>query len=281
MNQEDAAGRLGIKQGTLSKIERGELPYNQDFLEQAARAYGCDVEDLLAVRPSNSSGEIKDRLKWARETAGFPRAVEAARAFGWTASTYLGNENGDRKPGRDRAEQYAKAFNVDLGWLLTGTGSPNVKHPQMASESHNLAGLDQIYKRILRRLEMTGQTANMASMAAGKADAIRNLKRAIKNKSARNGVSTGTIAALAPVLMTTSAWLLEGVGPEDASAQESQTPAQVALRLLEIVSAVEKKNITSGVQAGWTAADRAWVLDTYSECLRAALGLRQPHDPRS
>lgn len=51
MSQEEACQRLDIKQGTLSKIERGELPYNQDFLEQAAQAYGCDASDLLAINP--------------------------------------------------------------------------------------------------------------------------------------------------------------------------------------------------------------------------------------
>jgi transcriptional regulator with XRE-family HTH domain len=51
LSQETAADRMGIKQGTLSKIERRELPYNQDFLEKAAEAYGCDVDDLLGVNP--------------------------------------------------------------------------------------------------------------------------------------------------------------------------------------------------------------------------------------
>lgn len=52
LSQEAASARLGIKQGTLSKIERGELPYNQDFLEQAAIAYRADAAaDLLSIDP--------------------------------------------------------------------------------------------------------------------------------------------------------------------------------------------------------------------------------------
>ena len=51
LSQEAAAESLEIKQGTLSKIERGQLPYNQDFLEKAALVYGCDASDLLAVDP--------------------------------------------------------------------------------------------------------------------------------------------------------------------------------------------------------------------------------------
>jgi transcriptional regulator with XRE-family HTH domain len=51
LSQEEAADRIGVKQGTLSKVERGELPYNQDFLERVALAYGCEPEDLLSVNP--------------------------------------------------------------------------------------------------------------------------------------------------------------------------------------------------------------------------------------
>lgn len=40
-----------ITQGTLSKIERGDLPYNQDLLEHAAKIYNCSVAALLTVNP--------------------------------------------------------------------------------------------------------------------------------------------------------------------------------------------------------------------------------------
>lgn len=36
---------------TIGKIERGILPYNQDFLERAALAYGCEPHELLALNP--------------------------------------------------------------------------------------------------------------------------------------------------------------------------------------------------------------------------------------
>jgi transcriptional regulator with XRE-family HTH domain len=51
LSQEVAAGRIGITQATLSKIERRELPYNQDFIEQVALAYGRDTDELLFVNP--------------------------------------------------------------------------------------------------------------------------------------------------------------------------------------------------------------------------------------
>ena len=73
--------------------------------------------------------------------------------------------------------------------------------------------LKEILARVESRLVATGQTADGASRAAGKPDAIRNMKRAVK--AGRRGVNSGTIAALAPILKTTAAWLLDGEGQEE------------------------------------------------------------------
>ncbi|MBV8661479.1 MAG: helix-turn-helix transcriptional regulator [Hyphomicrobiales bacterium] len=51
LTQEQAAERMGILQGTLSKTERGEIRYTQDFLESASAAYGCDQGALLSINP--------------------------------------------------------------------------------------------------------------------------------------------------------------------------------------------------------------------------------------
>jgi transcriptional regulator with XRE-family HTH domain len=79
--------------------------------------------------------------------------------------------------------------------------------------------LQQIYARIERRLQALGMSANAASKAAKKPDAIRNIKRAI-DSGGRQGVSTSTLAALARVLKTTQAWLTDGTGPETPNAEE-------------------------------------------------------------
>jgi phage repressor protein C with HTH and peptisase S24 domain len=71
--------------------------------------------------------------------------------------------------------------------------------------------LEDVLTRIESRLEALGLSAHAASLAAKKPDAIRNLKRAVKSGD-RRGVTTETLTALAPVLKTTAAWLLEGVG---------------------------------------------------------------------
>lgn len=65
---------------------------------------------------------MSDRLKQAREAAGFERAADAAARFGWRPSTYYGHENGSRGLKPDVATIYARAFRVSPEWLLYGRG---------------------------------------------------------------------------------------------------------------------------------------------------------------
>jgi len=65
---------------------------------------------------------LHDRLKKAREAAGYTEATKAAEAFGWNANTYRSNENGMRTFSREAAIRYSRAFRVSLEWLLTGRG---------------------------------------------------------------------------------------------------------------------------------------------------------------
>lgn len=71
--------------------------------------------------------EVHHRLAWARETAGFEKASDAAIAVGEKAPTYLGHENGWRGFGRAKAAKYSRRYRVSLEWLLTGKGEPRPK----------------------------------------------------------------------------------------------------------------------------------------------------------
>lgn len=88
--------------------------------------------------------------------------------------------------------------------------------------------LPDILERIERRLKAVKLSPDAASKAAGKPDAIRNIKRAIKD-GGRAGVSTDTIRALAPILKTSPSWLLEGdeqdIRSEDVAAGLDKAPA--------------------------------------------------------
>jgi hypothetical protein len=61
-----------------------------------------------------------DRLRAAREAAGYRSARLAAAAMGIGYSTYLGHENGQNGFTADQAEVYAKAFGVTGAHLMFG-----------------------------------------------------------------------------------------------------------------------------------------------------------------
>lgn len=66
-----------------------------------------------------------ERLKFARERAGFGSAAEAARALDVPEVTYRAHESGTRSFDQLTAQRYAKAFGADWTWILVGpTASP-------------------------------------------------------------------------------------------------------------------------------------------------------------
>ncbi len=62
---ERLAEMIGTTHATLSRIERGLLPYNQPFLERAAEMLMCEPADLLMRNPEDPEGiwSIWDRAK--------------------------------------------------------------------------------------------------------------------------------------------------------------------------------------------------------------------------
>lgn len=68
----------------------------------------------------------KDRLKWARENAGYATASDAAKAMGMPPPTYLHYENGTNGFLR-HAEKFARFYRVNVEWLMTGRGDPRGK----------------------------------------------------------------------------------------------------------------------------------------------------------
>jgi transcriptional regulator with XRE-family HTH domain len=51
MSQEDVAAQIDADRSTISRVERGESPYDQDILEKLAAVYRCDPEDLISTNP--------------------------------------------------------------------------------------------------------------------------------------------------------------------------------------------------------------------------------------
>jgi hypothetical protein len=128
----------------------------------------------------------------------------------------------------------------------------------------DLAG---ILDRVERMLDAKGLKADAASRLAGKPDAIRNLRRAVRNGK-RTGVTTATIAALAPVLGTTPGWLIDGYQTEirsvplgeefDPDPEFVEDPERVdAARRFErrrlAPGEVVERNVTAGLGIGGDA----------------------------
>lgn len=68
---------------------------------------------------------VSERLKWARERlAGFTSARQFALRHDIPVSTYAGYENNSRKLDLPTASRLSKLLRVDVGWLLTGSGTP-------------------------------------------------------------------------------------------------------------------------------------------------------------
>lgn len=87
-------------------------------MHNASRFVKCLLHDethyIVAMTTS------ADRLKLAREKAGYRHAKDAAEAMGIPVATYTQHENGGRGFPSSRADRYAKFFRVTPEWLLYG-----------------------------------------------------------------------------------------------------------------------------------------------------------------
>jgi hypothetical protein len=69
--------------------------------------------------------ERHERLRLARQRAGFRSAADAARRLGLPYGTYSGHESGFRGIKQDELALYAETFQVPLPWLAFGQGGPD------------------------------------------------------------------------------------------------------------------------------------------------------------
>lgn len=85
--------------------------------------------------------DIAERLKIARERAGFATATDAAEALNMPKQTYYAHENGNRVPKHEVLQKYARRYRVSAEWLLTGK-----KHG--VSEASIEKALEYLFKAI-------------------------------------------------------------------------------------------------------------------------------------
>lgn len=66
---------------------------------------------------------IGKRLAKAREFRNYKHAKDFANAHGLTYGTYLAHETGDRNARLTTLQDYARMLNINVHWLVHGTGS--------------------------------------------------------------------------------------------------------------------------------------------------------------
>ncbi|MGB1027234.1 MAG: helix-turn-helix domain-containing protein, partial [Rhodospirillaceae bacterium] len=109
-------------------------------------------------------GPPNERLRQARQAAGFESAAAASTRFGWSENTYKSHENGMRGIRADVAEKYARAFQVSREWLLFGS-DPGVP------EATSLGGPSDIGPEIIPAQELVGTVADLPVYASAEGGA--------------------------------------------------------------------------------------------------------------
>lgn len=71
--------------------------------------------------------EMHERIRLARESAGYASAADAARSLGLKEARYRHHENGRNAPRHAELELYARRYRVSVSWLLTGRGDMKSK----------------------------------------------------------------------------------------------------------------------------------------------------------
>jgi len=80
--------------------------------------------------------DAHERLKWAREQAGFKSATEAATVLQIPPPSYLAYENGGRGFAK-YASRFAALYRVNPDWLMWGRGTPKPGRPHPAVEIYD------------------------------------------------------------------------------------------------------------------------------------------------
>jgi transcriptional regulator with XRE-family HTH domain len=96
---------------------------------------------------------IPDRLRLAREKAGFAQRADATQKFGWSYADYSAQERGQLALTPEDTQKYAHAFNLSAEWLLSGCGEMN-RRRQPDWDRRHLEGEIEALRRENARLRV-------------------------------------------------------------------------------------------------------------------------------
>lgn len=120
----DLASELGKGGPAVDELRKARHDRDNTFRIVAVNPFCISEAPIPAPMGDGNRQSAYERLKIARERAGYATAADAARAFGWNAPGYTHHENGTRGIRADVATRYARAFRVNPAWLLYGEGEP-------------------------------------------------------------------------------------------------------------------------------------------------------------
>jgi transcriptional regulator with XRE-family HTH domain len=109
--------------------------------------------NLMREWTADEIAAIAARLRRARQRAGFERATDAARKFGWNYSRYMNYENGVRAIPPKQAVLFASAFSVTIDFIYFGKGDT-------VNEAETMRG---VFSAMVRRIPLV-QLENMAEI---------------------------------------------------------------------------------------------------------------------
>lgn len=68
LSQEDVADRMGTSGASVSRVENGETPYTQDWLEALSDALGVSEPDLLTRDPRDPNEPVDQAIRILQNT---------------------------------------------------------------------------------------------------------------------------------------------------------------------------------------------------------------------
>lgn len=163
-SQKRLAIHLNLAQPQITRMLSGKRRFKLSEIPKIIEFFG----DKFVLSQSNL--HRNDRLKFARQKAGFKTALEAAEELGVKAPTYTHHENGTRDIGADEALMYSLAFGVDVSWLLFGHLNN--------SASQEPAGIGEIIELLDElRDEVRGLKERVAEFEASRNFALKDARR--------------------------------------------------------------------------------------------------------
>lgn len=68
LSQDQLADLMGTSGASVSRVENGETPYTQDWLEAAADALGCTAADLISRDPRDPDEPVDQAIRILQNT---------------------------------------------------------------------------------------------------------------------------------------------------------------------------------------------------------------------